>query len=73
MFQTSDKRYLTTEEAARSIGVTRYRVWQWIKSGQMRAQRAGTLWLIPEDEVAKFTVRPTKVGRPRSGSAQVQK
>lgn len=73
VLEAEKKRYLTTDEAAKSIGVTRWRVWQWIKAGEMRAVRAGVLWLVPEDEIQKFIVRDKKVGRPRSGLPQVQK
>ena len=64
MLETKEQRYLTTEEAARATGVTRWRVWQWIKEGRLMAQRAGTLWLIPEDELRKFQQVPRKAGRP---------
>ncbi len=64
MLEANQTRYFTTEEVARITGVTRWRVWQWIKARQLKAERVGTFWLISEEDLKKFQQRPRKVGRP---------
>ena len=71
MLEVRTERLLTTNEAAARIGVTPGRIWQLIKSGDIKATRVGYFWLVPEKEVDKFKERPTKVGRPRSNTPQV--
>jgi len=71
VLEAKNDRLLTTNEAAKLIGVTPGRIWQLIQSKELPGVRVGTLWLVPEKELEKFRVRRTKVGRPRSGSPQV--
>jgi len=66
MLETTDAKFLTTREAAAKAGVTKGRICQLIWSGEIEAKRVGTIWLIPENQVEKIKIRPTKVGRPRS-------
>lgn len=50
-----DKKFLTTGEVARLLGVTPLTVWRWCKSGKMKAIRtAGGQYRIPAEEVKKF-------------------
>ena len=69
ILEVQTTRFLTTQEAAKRIGVTPGRIWQLIKSGEVKAERVGYFWLVPENEVDKFRDRPSKVGRPRSGKS----
>ena len=61
---------LSVSEAAARLGVSRVRVWQWIKEGRLKAERLGNAWAIRERDLAKFKPRPT--GRP-SGSKKKKK
>ena len=48
-------RLLSLKEAAEILGISKQRLWQWIKEGQFPlARRVGHLWKIPEDELRKF-------------------
>ena len=60
---------LTTNEAAKILGVSRRRVLSLIESGQLSAQKTGNMWLLEEEAVAQLN-KPgaRKVGRPKNGS-----
>ena len=62
----------TVEEAARAAGLTRGRICQMLRSGQIHGIKIGRLmWVIPQSEVRKI-IHPRKgPGRPRSGSPAV--
>jgi|GEM_PF-2147129 len=53
---------LTTSEAAERLGVTRWRVNALIKSGRLKAQKKGQIYLIEERDLAAVSER--KPGRP---------
>lgn len=46
---------LSLKETAEVLGISKQRLWQWIKEGQFPiARRVGSLWKIPEDELREF-------------------
>ena len=53
---------LTTEEAAKKLGISARRVRALIESGALPAQLLGKTWIIQSDDLAKVKHRPT--GRP---------
>lgn len=53
---------LTTSEAAERLGVTRFRVNALIKSGRLKAEKKGQIYLIDERDLKDVMVR--KAGRP---------
>ena len=53
---------LTTSEAAEILGVTRWRVNALIKSGRLKAEKKGQIYLIDEQDLKPVMVR--KAGRP---------
>ena len=65
MLEPKKFKMLTIAEVATAIGVTRGRVYQLLKEQKMRGEKIGTVWLVPETEIARFRA-PSKVGRPRS-------
>ncbi len=62
---------LTTEEAARALGITPSRVRQMIRAGQLPATRFGKAHLIYEKDLALVQKRP--VGRPASKVSTTKK
>ena len=40
--------YLTVKEAARELRVTTRSVYQWLRDGKLRGERAGNLWRISQ-------------------------
>ena len=52
----------TTREAAAFLGVTRRRVQQLVKRGQLKARKVGRDWLIDDDALRRYVPQP--VGRP---------
>lgn len=59
----SEKKLLTTSEAAEILGVTRWRISQLIQSGKLKAEKFGQIYLIKESDLDAVSVRP-KAGRP---------
>lgn len=57
--------YISTEEAARRLDVTRDRLYQWIKQGRLSAYMVGNAFTFLEQDVANFERNPT--GRKRKG------
>ena len=49
---------LSTKEAAEKLGVSRQRVWTWIKEGRIPAERVGNVWAIPEDVEKPEPIKP---------------
>jgi len=57
--------YLTLSEAARALGIKNTsQLRKLIDAGGLKAQKAGTIWIVDEDEVVRYKSR-RKMGRPR--------
>ena len=69
------KHFLTTQEAAEALGVSRGRVYHYIKEGRLPAQRLGRDWLISPEDVANFERQPSGYpkGKPRSEGSESSK
>jgi excisionase family DNA binding protein len=61
--------YITTEQAAEILGISRIRVLAFINDGRLKAERAGRAWLILKSDLDDFAKQPRtqgwKKGRPR--------
>lgn len=55
--------YLTTEEAAERLGLSKRQVQALIKKGHLPAEWVGDIWLLKPADVETFQRRP--VGRPK--------
>jgi excisionase family DNA binding protein len=53
----------TTAEAAATLGLSRRQVQWLVKTGRLKAQRFGLVWLIDPEELKNY--KPQPVGRPR--------
>jgi excisionase family DNA binding protein len=60
---------LTVAECARSLALSRYRLWQLIREHRLSAERVGRNWLIEPSVLRAFAGVPRNVGRPRAGGA----
>ncbi len=58
---------LSIPQAAEQLGVSRIRVWQWVKGERLPAVRLGNFWFINPADLASFA--PRKPGRPRKDRA----
>lgn len=47
----------TPEEVADMLRVTRRTVYEWIRSGQLKAVKVGRQWRITEDDISKMMTR----------------
>ena len=62
---------ITTEESARLLGVSRSRVLELIKSGQLKAEKMSGVWLVDEESVIERNRTVNKKGgRPRRGEGR---
>jgi excisionase family DNA binding protein len=55
--------YITVQEAAEIIGCSKSRIYQYVKSGRLPAQRMGPMLFLPAEQVKKFRRGPA--GRQR--------
>ncbi|MCI2240816.1 helix-turn-helix domain-containing protein [Adlercreutzia faecimuris] len=58
---------ITTQEAARRLGVSPRRVGALIAEGQLKAEKFGRAWMVDEASVARRQAAPTHAGRPKMG------
>lgn len=58
--------YLTTQEAAKELGISRMRVWNLVTTGKLQAERLGPLWIISRVTLDEFKTRKRPTGRPIS-------
>lgn len=58
------RNHLPVSEAAKVAGLTVGRVYQLLRSGEMKGTRWGSFWQVSEKEAKKFS-KPAKTGRPR--------
>ncbi len=54
--------YITTNEAAGELGVTRQRVLQLIQDGRLKAEKFANVYMIPRDALSNIEGKP--MGRP---------
>ena len=47
--------YLSTAELAKRLGISRITVFNWIKSGKLKAERIGRGYVIDVSDAEKFT------------------
>lgn len=55
MVKLTDKKYYTIKELADILRVSRITVFKKVKSGQIKAEKAGRTYIISEEEVKKLT------------------
>lgn len=66
------EQYLTPEETAVLLRVSLASVYRWLRLGRLSAGRAGSRWLITEQNIADFLVAPRRKPRAAAGSAGVE-
>ncbi len=59
---TTPDNYITTNEAAGELGVTRQRVLQLIQDGRLKAEKFANVYMIPRDALSNIEEKP--MGRP---------
>ena len=58
--------WLTPEEAARELRITRRTVYQWLRSGKLRGRKVGGAWRVPASAVRAGGVAEDRPEPPRS-------
>jgi excisionase family DNA binding protein len=67
------KTICATDEAAKAIGVTRGRIRQMVRAGELQCRRIGLrkqVVLLDAEEVKRLAEERPKTGRPRGGLVQ---
>jgi len=57
--------YMTVQQAAEYLGLSRRRVYQFIHAGRLAAIKLGRDFLIEPQELERFAAIPRKTGQPR--------
>jgi len=66
MAPMSEGEWITTEEAARIIGVTRSQVRYLLHKGVLKGQRFGYMWMVDKESAERYAVSDRKPGpKPR--------
>lgn len=60
--------YMSVNEAAEMLGVTRGRVNQLIRAGRIRAEKVGGRFIVEKKSVVERLENPPKAGNPNFGS-----
>lgn len=55
--------FLTTTQAAQTLGVTAHQVRVLCRAGRIKADKFGHIWMIAREEVVRFAEFPRKRGR----------
>ena len=55
-----DNKLLTLQQVAERLQVSKSTVYQWARTGQLRAVKAGKLWRIAEADLEAFLAADTK-------------
>lgn len=63
--------YITTNEAAESLGVTRQRVLQLIQDGRLKAEKFSNVYMIRPADLSNIEEKP--IGRPPKPKAEAAK
>jgi excisionase family DNA binding protein len=57
--------WITTDEAADVIGVSRDRVYALIRDGRLKPTKVGSVYLLLRSDVEAFAKKPRTPGRPK--------
>ncbi|MBI4066459.1 helix-turn-helix domain-containing protein [Candidatus Gottesmanbacteria bacterium] len=68
-----EKKYLSTIEAARLLGISRIAVFKKIKAGQIKARKAGRNYIIPKEKLADVLEASLNDGSKKRIEAAVKK
>ena len=53
-----DNKLLTLQQVADRLQVSKSSVYNWLRSGRLRAVKAGKLWRVPESALEDFLAAP---------------
>lgn len=48
------RKFLSSKDAAKILGVSYRTIWRWLKSGKLPSKRIGHRYLIPYDSLARL-------------------
>ncbi len=68
---TRPDNYITTNEAAGELGVTRQRVLQLIQDGRLKAEKFANVYMIPRGALSNIEEKP--MGRPPGKSSTAKR
>ena len=63
-------RYLTVEEVAELVRVSRMTVYRWVRAGELPAVRVGRSFRIPQDALDAFLRSSSTVPLPETGESE---
>jgi excisionase family DNA binding protein len=56
-----EERLFSAEEVAERLGMSRYTIGEWLRSGRLKGRRIGRFWRVKERDLQAFIDRPPPV------------
>jgi excisionase family DNA binding protein len=69
---TIEERLFSIEEVAERLGMSRYTIAEWLRSGRLKGRRIGRFWRVKENDLEAFIDNPPPCSR-ASGPASAQR
>jgi excisionase family DNA binding protein len=64
-----EERLFSAEEVAERLGMSRYTIGEWLRSGRLKGRRIGRFWRVRESDLEAFIANPPPLQRPTGTSA----
>jgi excisionase family DNA binding protein len=59
-----EERLFSAEEVAERLGMSRYTVGEWLRSGRLKGRRIGRFWRVKESDLQAFIDNPPPLQSP---------
>jgi excisionase family DNA binding protein len=64
-----EERLFSAEEVAERLGMSRYTIGEWLRSGRLKGRRIGRFWRVRESDLEAFIANPPPLQRPTGAPA----
>ena len=64
-----EERLFSLAEVAERLGMSRYTIGEWLRSGRLTGRRIGRFWRVRESDLEAFMAQPTPLHQPTPASA----
>jgi excisionase family DNA binding protein len=58
VIKMGDLKIFTLDEVSKALGVTKFTLRKYIKEGKLSAQKVGGRWLISQEAISQFFLKP---------------
>jgi excisionase family DNA binding protein len=64
-----EERLFSAGEVAERLGMSRYTIGEWLRSGRLKGRRIGRFWQVRESDLEAFIANPPPLQRPTGAPA----